>query len=1191
MAIQLTDSQRAVVEDRGGRVLVSAAAGSGKTRVLVERLFRRVLGEEQADLDDFLIITYTRAAAAELRERIAQELGRRMAEDPGDHHLQRQLLLVYQADIKTIDSFCTALLRENVHLLDLGEQGGLTADFRVLDEGEAELLRQRVLPRVLESFYTGMTPGQTQLADCFGFGRDDRGLEELVLELHSKVQSHAYPHRWLEEQRQSWASLPEDGGETEFGRALLTRLARKARHWADLLTRAGEELRSDNALERAYGPAFASGTAQLEALAEAAETGWDAAAGRLPDFPRLSPARKCEDPALKEKMQTLWNRCKKESAAFCAILETTGAETGEDLRRSAPAMEALLALCVDFSAAYQQEKLRRNVTDFSDQEHYAVRLLLGEEGRPTPLAAVMSERYLEVMVDEYQDTNQVQNCIFDALARGGRSLFTVGDVKQSIYRFRLADPTIFLEQYRRYPDAAEAEAEAEEGEPRRILLSQNFRSRKEVLDAANFIFSAIMSREMGEVEYGEAERLYFGAAYLPPREDCLTEFHLLLPPQDDGEAEKVPAALLEARMAADRIASLLSEGFPVTDEDSGELRPCRAEDIVILMRSPGPRLRHYARALTERGIPCATQENEDFFSAMEVAVMCSLLEILDNPRQDVPLIAVLRSPLAGFSPDRLALIRGRHPEGDFYEALAAFGEEDCAEFLTRLADLRSLARDMSVHRLIWRIYNQWNVLGVFGAMSGGGRRRENLVALYEHAKSFESAGYKGLFAFVTHLRRLLESGEQPVTASGASSGGVQIMSIHKSKGLEFPIVLLTDLGKRFNRADLQTPVLVHPRLGLGPLYIDLDRRIRYPTIAREAVSGLVSRESRSEEMRVLYVGMTRAKEKLILTASMPAAGRRMKELGALSALPVPAETVDGGRSMAEWILLPLLRRWEAAPLRDLAGQEAEDFSLTEDALWQVFLHKDTPGICLPAGTEAGGNSAADAPALPVNREALDFVYPYAAACNAPTKITATQLKGREKDREIVQETIQPYVRRDFSAPRFLSGRRPLTGAERGTATHLVMQHLPLKEDTDVGAVVEDLAARRFLTREQAEAVDQAAVRRFLASPLASELRKADRVEREFRFSLLMPGEKYFPELDGGEEVLLQGVVDLFAVRDGGVTVVDFKTDYVTEDTLPEKIAHYRPQLEAYSAALERILELPVKHKILYFFCAGQAVEV
>ena len=614
MGIQLTDSQRTVVEDRGGRVLVSAAAGSGKTRVLVERLFRRVLGEERADLDDFLIITYTRAAAAELRERIAQELGRRMADDPGDRHLQRQLLLVYQADIKTIDSFCTALLRENVHPLDLGDQGGLTADFRVLDEGEAELLRQRVLPRVLEKFYTDMTPGQTQLADCFGFGRDDRGLEDLVLELHRKVQSHAYPHRWLEEQCRSWAALPEDGGETEFGRALLVRLARKARHWADLLARALEEMSSDGALAKAYGPAFSGVSGQMEALAEAADKGWDEAAGHLPEFPRLSPARKCEDPALKDRMQTLWNRCKKDTVSFCAILETSGAEAGEDLRRSAPAMEALLALCVDFSEAYQQEKLRRNVTDFSDQEHYAVRLLLGEDGRPTPLSAVTAERYREVMVDEYQDTNQVQNCIFDALSHGGRTLFTVGDVKQSIYRFRLADPTIFLEQYRQYPDAAEAE----EGEPRRILLSQNFRSRKEVLDGANFIFSNLMSREMGEVDYGAAERLYFGADYLPPREDCHTEFHLLLPPQDDGEMEKVPSALLEARLAADRIASLLSEGFPVTDGDTKALRPCRPEDIVILMRSPGPRLRHYTRALAERGVPCATQENEDFFSAMEV---------------------------------------------------------------------------------------------------------------------------------------------------------------------------------------------------------------------------------------------------------------------------------------------------------------------------------------------------------------------------------------------------------------------------------------------------------------------------------------------------------------------------------------------------------------------------------------------
>ena len=1172
MGIQLTGSQRAVVEDRGGRVLVSAAAGSGKTRVLVERLFRQVLGEEQADLDDFLIITYTRAAAAELRERIAQELGRHIAEQPGNRRLQRQMLLVYQADIKTIDSFCTALLRENVHLLDLGEQGGLTADFRVLDEGEASLLRQKVLPRVLEEFYTGMTPGQTLLADCFGFGRDDRGLEDLVLELHNKVQSHAYPERWLEEQKKVWASLPEDGGETAFGRVLLDRVERKARHWAKLLENAVEEMRSDAAIEKAYAAGFSQVAAQMAALAEASS--WDEAVARIPAFPRLSAARKCEMPELKDRLKALWDRCKKETPGFCAILDATGAETGEDLLRSAPAMEALLDLCLHFTAAYQKEKLRRNVTDFSDQEHYAVRLLLGEEGRPTALAETVAARYREVMVDEYQDTNQVQNCIFDAISRNGRNLFTVGDVKQSIYRFRLADPTIFLEQYRIYPDASDAA----EGEPRRILLSQNFRSREPVLDAANFVFSNLMSREMGEVDYGKAERLYFGASYLPPREDCGTEFHLLIPPEEEGVEESSPGPLMEARFVAGRIDSLLREGFPVTDGD--ELRPCRPEDVVILMRSPGPRLKHYARALEERGIPCATQENEDFFSSMEVA---------DNPRQDVPLIAVLRSPLAGFTPDRLALIRGTHPEGNFYEALAASEDAFCADFLRTMEELRSLSRDLSVHRLIWRLYNRLNVLGVFGAMAGGERRRENLIALYEHARNFESAGYKGLFAFVTHLRRLLESGEQPLTASGSSNGGVQIMSIHKSKGLEFPIVILADLGKRFNQMDLQKPVLIHPKLGLGPQYIDLDRRIRYSTIAREAVSGLLSRESRSEEMRVLYVGMTRAKEKLIMTASMASPQRRLKELTALSTLPVPPETVDGARTPAEWILLPLLQRREAAALRALAGMEEGAWAVAEDEPWLVEMHDrsryDRAPDCENRPAIATGE------ALPVNREALDFIYPHAAACLAPTKLTATQLKGREKDREIAQETVQPYVRRDFAVPRFLAGERPLSAAERGTATHLVMQYLPLERDTDVEGVVESLRTRRLLTDEQADAVNREDLRRFLASPLAEKLRGAEQVEREYRFSLLMPGRTYFDGLEDGEEIMLQGVVDLFAVKDGAVTVVDFKTDYVTEDTLAERAEAYRPQLAAYSAALEKILELPVRRRVLYFFRLGKAVEV
>ena len=390
MSVELTASQRAVVENRGGSLLVSAAAGSGKTRVLVDRLFGRVLGEEKANMDNFLIITYTRAAAAELRQRIAQELSQRMMDRPGDRHLQRQLLLVYQADIKTIDSFCTSLLRENVHLLDFGGERGLTADFRVLDENEAMLLRRRVLPRVLEEFYTDMSPGALQLADAFGFGRDDSRLEELVLELHSKVQSHAYPEKWLEEQKSGWASLPEDVGETAYGRELLSRLGRKARHWARLLLDALDQMASDANLHKAYHSSFLDVAEQLEALADGAALGWDAAAERTVSWPKLTAARKCSFPELKDRVKRVWDRCKKEMTAACAILDVTAAEAAADLRRSSPAMEALLDLCMDFSSAYQREKQRRNATDFSDQEHYAVRLLLGEDGRPTELAEIIS---------------------------------------------------------------------------------------------------------------------------------------------------------------------------------------------------------------------------------------------------------------------------------------------------------------------------------------------------------------------------------------------------------------------------------------------------------------------------------------------------------------------------------------------------------------------------------------------------------------------------------------------------------------------------------------------------------------------------------------------------------------------------------------------------------------------------------
>nr|WP_325185673.1 helicase-exonuclease AddAB subunit AddA [uncultured Oscillibacter sp.] len=1183
--VKLTPQQRAVVENRGGSLLVSAAAGSGKTKVLVERLFRYVT-EERCNVDDFLIITYTKAAAAELRSKIAAELTRRLAENPGDGHLKRQVLRVYQADIKTVDAFCTSLLRENTHLLAReGDRHALTPDFRVLDENDAALLRRRVLERALERFYDGLTPGGEQLADTLGAGRDDARLAELVLELYGKLQSHAYPERWLAESRESWSHLGGGFDETPYAKELLRFVRRKASHWAELLRRSGERTRGDAALYAGSGEKFLAAAGSFQPLEEA-ET-WEAARqGVLQiDFPRrTTPKGRKDDPEV-IALKQVWDGCKSETKKLLTLLDVSGEEAVEDLRSVAPAMEALLDLTADFGEAYRSEKLRLNAADFSDQEHLALALLVDPEGAPTDLGEQIAGRYQEILVDEYQDTNEVQNAIFRAVSKDGKNLFTVGDVKQSIYRFRLADPTIFLKKYERFKPWEEAA----EGEERKILLSKNFRSRREILDAANFVFTNILSQEMGEMDYGEDEALHFGAEYYPERGDCETEFHLISVRQRSAASDRpVKKLTAEARFVAGRIRRLLDEAYPVTEED-GTFRPCRPEDIVILMRSPGSRLAAFAQALAERDVPCSFEENEDFFETMEVSVMVALLSLVDNPRQDVPLIAVLRSPLFGFTPDRLAEIRGGSVTGDFYDAVEADGGEDCAAFLETLRSLRQAARDMGIHRLVWHIYNTLNVLGTFGAMDRGAERRENLIALSRQAERFESGGYRGLFAFVTHLRRLLEAGAAPAVSSAAAANGVRIMSIHKSKGLEFPIVILADLDHAFSRQDFDTPVLVHPEMGLGPRRVDLERKIRYPTLARRAVEEKLRRENLSEEQRILYVAMTRPKEKLILVDAMYHAESRLQKLCAVASCPVLPETAAACGNFGEWILLPLLCRAEAAPLRAFAGAEAAEPRAGEDSPWRVYLHE---------GENFRAQSAAEAPSRETAEAAgdfdpglLEFVYPYQRETRLPAKITATQLKGRALDQEIAENAAHTPYLRPLSQPKFRRESRGLTPAERGTATHLVLQYLDFFE-RDASAQVSSMAERALLTAEQAAAVDIPAVERFLSSPLAEEIRSGKNVLREYRFTLLMDARDYDPQAAAGDAMLLQGVVDCCFETAAGLTVVDFKTDRVeTAAELEARAEHYRPQLEAYSRALEQVLERKVVRRVLYFLHPGETVEV
>ena len=1188
MAEKLTNEQQAAVDSRERSLLVSAAAGSGKTKVLVERLFSYV-EREGANLDDFLIITYTRAAASELRGKIAKALNERMERDPGNYHLRQQMLRVYRADIKTVDAFCTSLLRENCHLLGEDARGhALRPDFRVLDENEAEVLRGRVLARTLEDFYDHLTSGGTLLADTLGAGRDDSALEQLVLELHAKLQAQPYEDKWLDAQRAFWRAVPEKIEDTPYGKILLNEVGRKARHCKSLLQRAAQEMCANDALNQKYAPAFLDASYQLEALEGKIAQGWDAARGVTIAFPRLAAVKDSDGGEMKTRMKGLWDNCKETVKGFAELFAASSDEAVEDLRTMAPAMLALIDLTADFSRRYNEEKRRRNAADFSDQEHEAIRLLVAENGEPTELAALVSTRYREIMVDEYQDTNEVQNRIFDAISCKGENLFTVGDIKQSIYRFRLADPRIFLQHYNTWPPLAAAD----EHESAKLLLSRNFRSRKEVLEATNFVFRNVLSREMGELDYGEDEMLRPGASYAESSV-CGAEFHLFDLPTQTGE-HRVRASEAEAAFVADYIRNMLSSKFPVQDNKTRELRPVREEDIVILMRSPSTRLLDYRRALESRGIRCAADAGEDFFASMEIAVLFSFLQVIDNPRQDVPLIAVLRSPLFGFVPDELAALRSQQRTGDFYDALLLSEDGHSKAFLAVLRSLRDSAAHLSVRELLSEIYRKCNVLGIFGAMHRGAERKDNLLAFLELSEDFARTGRQGLFDFVRTLREQLASGEAAAMQTTHASSGVRIMSIHKSKGLEFPVVILSDLARRFSNMDFQSSVLVHPQLGLGPVCVDARRHIQYPTIARQALERTLRREAKAEELRVLYVAMTRAKEKLVMVHTQANAGGRVADLMALSDCPVLPEAVDSGKCMGDWIMLPLLQRSEAGALRAFAGQNSEGRFFTEETPWTVCVH-DGLQFAAPAqqSDAAAEERAPQREELPADFAALSYRYPYAEQTAFPAKLTATQLKGRAIDEEISENTTLPPRLRNLCKPKFLAGKTALTGAERGTALHLVMQDLDFfcePNEQSVRAQIEAMRAQRKLTEEQAKAADAYAIVRFLWSDLAARIRKSEEVEREYRFSLLRPVRDFF-SLDADDSVLLQGVVDCFFEEDGELVVVDFKTDHVSCAQLDERAEHYRPQLEAYSMALTRVMGKKVKEKVLYFFSTGEEVQL
>lgn len=1160
MAFEFTVEQKDAITSRGTSILVSAAAGSGKTRVLTERVMGYITDENApADIDSFLIITYTRAAAIELRGRIMSEISSRCAENPLDRRMARQQNLCYRAMIGTIHSFCTSLLRENCHELSL------MPAFSVLDTPRSDKLKALALEKTLEARYASMDarPDFRLLADTVGVGRDDKRLAETILGMHEKLLSHPYPEKWAEEQKRLMSCPTGDAFDTPWGAELLSGMESSAEFWVQRLeSEIAEIAEAGGKTEKAYLQSFMTAAEGMREFLRALRLGWDRAreAAEEIEFPRLGAVREADRPECFGRVKAAWDGCKKAVEGFKSRLSTSSEQALGEVAETAPAMCELLELTLEFDRRYRAEKRRVDALDFSDLEHLALRLLIDPEtGAPTETAKSVSSRFTEIMVDEYQDVNAVQELIFSAVSRGGKNLFMVGDVKQSIYRFRLADPTIFMEKYRRY--------QLPGSEGRLILLRENFRSRRCVLEASNHVFRTLMSERLGEMEYDELAELRFGAKGYPDGTDCPVELNVLDTAAGADDDSPI-SGMEEAEFVASSIERMLVSKAVVYE--NGAPRPCRPGDFAILLHSPGVSGARFAAALEKRGLPVRSGQGGGFFESQEIKLMLDLLTVVDEPRTDIQLISLLRSPLFAFTPDELAAIRASRPSGCFYDAVLASargGDEKSAEFLSVLDELREIASELPLGGFLWHIYAKTDIFALCAAGREGENAHENLMLLVQCASDFLAGGETGLGRFIVWLNNRRERGEEPESAE--SGDCISIMSIHKSKGLEFPFVFLADLSHKFNRRDIYAPVLIHAGLGLGAKLTRPGSGVEYPTMARRAIAQRSDREKLSEELRVLYVAMTRAKERLFMSGVLKNAEESIEKLRDEIGSSAPAELMLPAQNALRWLL--------AAACLDKRG-----------VIKLSVLEPEKSG---GAGSCADDTTPApDEAALRELEENLSFRYPYDYVENLPTKLTATGLReGEEPDADAV--CLEAPAKREFRPPK-LQGKGRESAAQRGTATHLVLERARLERLSTEEGVLEEtarLCGEKILSPESAEQIDRQMLLNFGKSEICREMSAADELRREFRFTLLADAADYY-DVPRGEKLMLQGVVDCFFVKNGEITVVDYKTDRVGESAR-EKAREYETQLRTYASALRRITGLPVRRAVVFFLRNGEAVEI
>ncbi len=1237
---QWTDEQLSAIETRKCNLLVAAAAGSGKTAVLVERIIRIITDEENpVDIDRLLVVTFTNAAASEMKERIANAISKKLEINPNSKNIQKQLTLLNRANITTMHSFCLDVIKNNFHKIDLDPS------FRIGDTTEGILIKAEVIEELFEDKYDEEDIEFTKLVEAFNNYKNDDKLKDLVLDLYNFTMSGPWPEKWLNDSAEAFKiNTLEDLNQTKWVKILSESIKIEVNGYIKLMEKAIEIVNRTEGLEP-YLDNFMSELTSIRNSYEVIDNGLEEMYKSLSSigFDRLKSIRKdkVSDEEAQDTVKKIRDDIKKKiSELVNNTFSVMPQQMLINIQGSYPYMKKLTELVLEFTDRFDKRKREKNILDFNDLEHFCLKILIDyDENKniiPSKVAEKFKEYFDEVLVDEYQDSNNVQEKIISLVSRkesDNPNVFMVGDVKQSIYRFRQAKPELFIEKYNTY--------ELNQGNNRKIQLYKNFRSRQEIIDGVNYIFKEVMSKTVGELEYTDDEALNLGVSYKQPNDKEVKiggaiEVNIIDKKFEESdeevteEQEEVDSVILEARIVAKKIKELMSlkgeSVFKVLDKETKEYRALNYKDIVIILRTTKNWSESLLDELGIEGIPTYADTGSGYFESIEIRTIISLLKVIDNPLQDVPMIALLKSPIMSFSTEELSDVRLASKDNYFYENIKYISKEiyedkeiiyseklinKCKYLINCIDKWRNKSIYMAIDEFIWYLYMDTAYYGYVGAMPNGVVRQANLKVLFQRAKQFEKTSFKGLFNFINFINKLIKSSGDMGSAKilGENEDVVRIMSIHKSKGLEFPVVFLCGIGKNFNLMDLNKNMLYHDDLGLGPDFVDLEKRFSIGTLAKEAIKKKMKIEILSEEMRILYVACTRAKEKLIITGSVGNIQKSIEKWMSSASLEhniiVPSEVLKG-RSYLDWLGMALCQHNDGIVLREAIGVSNE-IAKDDTSKWKINLWNKSDLINIVDLEEIEIREEYRSNMTSVNQldktiiqevnNRLAYKYPFKASTILKSNISVSDLKRRNIEENYEVEEL--YKEKAIITPKFIQDKKGLSPSERGTAVHFVMKKIDFNRVSSIKEIEEQLQELfdgEFLLREELKAISPYKILNFFKSNLGRKMLRlndeGEKIYREVPFYTEISSLEIDSTLDEkykNEKVRLQGIIDCFFEYDGDLVLLDYKTDYVQGvDEFKEK---YKKQLDYYSDAIFKMSGKKVKYRYLYSFSLEEEIQI